>query len=369
MIMKNNTDYIHQLMTQKLGNIISATDEHYLDELIENDTVVREKWLNIQAIVNNNNIPVSNGHLKPVKTIKPVYKTLLVAAAFLGVCLGTIYLVRHFNNRGAKALAASDVQDRNKGIQLKLASGKELDLSHSDDTITIGVTRMSGINKTLVISEGTSLPAGINSIRVPAGQTYTVTLSDGSLVWLNSASQIDFPFAFDGKNRQVRITGEAYLEVSQNTSQPFLVNSGNAQVQVLGTSFNINNYDEDKLKVSLVDGSVRLVTASAKTDLKPGQQAILTNGSRLMVHDFDTERELSWRNGVYYFNDASLHEIAKIIPRWFGVIVKLESKTIGNERFTGRVERNQPVTQLLESLKATTTIQYAIDSEGTIHIK
>ena len=349
--MRNNTDYIHELMTQKLGEVISATDEHYLDELIENDPLVKEKWLAMQAIFHT-----------PVSKVKPLYKLLLAAAIVTGICLTTLYVIKPSNPQEDNIVAAN-------GIQLHLANGKQVDLSQPADSVTIGNAKMGNVNKTLVITSAEDLPTGINSIAVPVGETYKITLADGTLVWLNSASKMDFPFAFNSDKREISISGEAYLEVAQNTKQPFQVNIGNNQVQVLGTAFNVNTYDIDKIKISLVNGAVRFVTVSQQTTLQPDQQAILTNGEKLTVEAFDTERELSWRQGVYYFKDASLDEIARIIPRWFGNAVKLDSKTAGDEHFTGRMERSQPVTQLLESLKATTTIQYNMDSDGTIHIR
>ncbi|QNK64772.1 FecR domain-containing protein [Pedobacter sp. PAMC26386] len=188
-----------------------------------------------------------------------------------------------------------------------------------------------------------------NTVTTPRGGSYQLILSDGTKVWLNAASSIKYPVAFSGTERRVEISGEAYFEVAHHKNTPFRVVSEKQTVEVLGTHFNINAYDnEEEVKTTLLKGSVKVLSKDNNTILKPGEQAQLNNG---VFHksEVDIEDEIAWKNGFFNFKDASIETVMRQLSRWYDVDVKYEGKIPARE-FTGEIPRNINATQLQEIL-------------------
>jgi transmembrane sensor len=142
----------------------------------------------------------------------------------------------------------------------------------------------------------------------------------------------------------------------------------NNEVQVLGTSFNVNTYDSTEIKVSLATGSIKIKNARESKYLQPGTQAVIREDQSMHTLKYD-ERELAWKNGVYYFTDMTLADICKIVPRWYGRPIQIDNPDLMQKRFTGRMQRDLPVNQFLETLKATSLLSYHIDNNRLIHLK
>ncbi len=164
----------------------------------------------------------------------------------------------------------------------------------------------------------------MNTMATPKGGQYQLVLPDGTKVWLNAASSITYPAAFVGNDRQVKVTGEVYMEVAKDKTKPFTVDvDGQSSVQVLGTSFNINSYKDDgHIKTTLIDGSVKV---NNQVVLKPGEQAVQSvNGiSSVRVNDqAKIEQVLAWKNGYFSFENMGLREMARQIERWYDVKVE-----------------------------------------------
>lgn len=194
-----------------------------------------------------------------------------------------------------------------------------------------------------------------NTMTTPRGRQFQLTLPDGTGVWLNAASSITYPVSFSGSNRKVTITGEAYLEVARNNQQPFLVDvDGKSQVEVLGTSFNINSYsDEESIRTTLIDGSIKVSKAGQSAILKPGQQAdiIPSSGSSInIMNDTDLEKTLAWKNGLFNFNGATLPTVMRQLERWYNIKVRYES-AIPTLVFKGEMYRDVNLSDVLEVLE------------------
>lgn len=203
----------------------------------------------------------------------------------------------------------------------------------------------------------------MNRLRVPVGKDYRVTLSDGTEIWLNSATTLQFPFKFSGKTREISIQGEAYLEIAEQAGQPFLVHTQHGTLQVLGTSFNINDYDSGIVKVSLVEGALRFKTKTKNVAITPGQQAVYAVNKNIRLQPFEEEEVLAWRSGKYYFIEATLQEIVTVLPRWYGISVVIDNPRLGGERFAGQMDRNKPLTTFLDNLSTTMKLSYYFDKE------
>lgn len=192
----------------------------------------------------------------------------------------------------------------------------------------------------------------LNTVTTPKGGQFHIVLPDGTGVWLNAASSLRFPTAFTGKQRNVEITGEVYFEVAHNRQMPFVVKNGATEITVLGTHFNVMAYDDEKImRTTLLEGAVKITRGAMEALLAPGQQARISaaTGSVRVVDDVNTEKELSWKNGYFQFEDESLESIMRQVSRWYDVEVRYEGNSRG-ENFTGRLKRNSNVSSVMKIL-------------------
>ncbi|HEY8893692.1 MAG TPA: FecR domain-containing protein [Niastella sp.] len=207
-----------------------------------------------------------------------------------------------------------------------------------------------------------------NTMTVPrGGNVVSLALADGSKVWLNAASSIRYPAAFSGAERKVEITGEAYFEVAplrlrSGLKMPFKVSRGNVDVEVLGTHFNVNAFPEEKeIKVTLLEGSVKVNRQKEAIVLKPGEQAGVHDNSPFTIdHSPDIEQVMAWKNGLFMFNNTGIENIMQQIERWYDVTVYYEGD-IKRWTFNGQISRYSNVSKVLEMMEATGTIHFRVE--------
>ncbi len=206
-----------------------------------------------------------------------------------------------------------------------------------------------------------------NTIQTPKGGKYQVRLPDGSKVWLNSASTLSYPTTFAGNERKVQLKGEAYFEISPNKNSPFRVQSGNQIVEVLGTHFNINSYDdEDYVKTTLLEGSVKVILNSKPNVisntrlLKPGEQS-LTKSSRsdIRIENADTEKAVAWKNGYFKFRNTPIREIMREIERWYDVELVYEGK-MPTDEFTGFISNDVKISAVLKIMEESGGVKFTV---------
>ena len=195
-----------------------------------------------------------------------------------------------------------------------------------------------------------------NTITTANGNEYQLILADGSKVWLNAASSIRFPASFAGNERKVEITGEAYFEVAHDASKPFRVEfndkaGGKGEIEVLGTHFDINAYvDENTMKTTLLEGSVKIKRANQVQMLSPGQQAVLSSNTITLKKDADVSQVVAWKEGFFMFNNTDIQTIMKQVARWYNVDVNFEGK-INSDGYSGKISRNVPLSDFLKILE------------------
>jgi transmembrane sensor len=191
-----------------------------------------------------------------------------------------------------------------------------------------------------------------NTLSTPRGGQYQLVLSDGSKVWLNAASSIRFPTTFEGKLRQVELTGEAYFEVAKNKEKPFEVKVGSMKIAVLGTHFNVNAYaDEKEIKTSLLEGSVQIIQGNVTGLLKPGQQATMkAKEEKVEIANVDLVEIMAWKNGLFRFEGADITTIMRQIGRWYDVEIVYAGK-VSDRRFIGKINRNVALSEVLKILE------------------
>ncbi|XHR97523.1 FecR family protein [Mucilaginibacter sp. UC70_90] len=203
-----------------------------------------------------------------------------------------------------------------------------------------------------------------NTMTTPRGGQYWVVLPDGSKALLNAASSLTYPTNFSGTERKVELTGEAYFEVAHNPDKPFRVYSKSQVVEVLGTHFNINTYDDEPdIRTTLLEGKVK-VTSVVKNQvrvLKPGQQAVLNTYS-FNVNDVDVEDATAWKNGTFTFENNDIQQIMRMVSRWYDVDVVYKG-TLPADKFTGFVSRFSNVSEVLRMLQLTHKVKFKIDGK------
>lgn len=331
-----------------------------MHRVLANDEVLN--YVKQQAVIHPADVIINR--VNSQKRRRKVMSLAIVSAAAALIFFFAVKELYRPDQTGKPVLAGSVVKKQH--IQLQLSNGQTIDLNTDTSQVLAGNVVMKNANKTLTYKSGEA--AGFATLTVPPGKDYTIHLSDGSEVQLNAATSIRFPLSFTGNTREVFINGEAYLKIAKDADKPFIVNLPNSSVHVLGTAFNVNTYDSGIVKVALVEGAVKFVNKENSLQLLPGQEGVSSAGN-ISTHPFDETDVLSWRSGRFLFSNASLEDVCRVIPRLYGLSLELDNKQVANRRFSGVIDRNQPLENVLKALKATNAIDYYADKEGVFHIK
>ncbi len=252
-----------------------------------------------------------------------------------------------------------------------LANGQNiyLDSINNGAAISQGNTRLVKLSNGVIRYETNGVEGAkmqYNTLLNPRGsKVINMQLADGTQVWLNAESSLVYPVAFTGDIREVSITGEAYFEVAHDKKKQFIVHKSGVDIIVLGTHFNVNAFedDDDNIKVTLLEGSVKVKNGSNNGTLKPGQQALVHKEVKV-VNDVNVEKVMAWKNGYFQFDKASLQSVLKQLARWYDVDVVYEGKN-RSRQFVGEIERGLSLSEVLQILKIN-KVAFAI--EGRILI-
>jgi len=285
----------------------------------------------------------------------------------------------------APAQHSNDVTPGENKAKLVLGNGKVVVLSGIKNGAISqeGGAKVAKQDDKLIYVTPTGKTAGgagdevvFNVISTPKGGQYQVLLADGTKVWLNAASSLRFPTTFKGPDRRVDISGEAYFEVAKNAAMPFKVfvspktelspdqpeSPDQLQVEVLGTSFNVMSYDNEKsVNTTLLEGSVRIKKAGEERLLQPGQQARYDRNTfhEIKVSEGDEEQAIAWKNGLFLFKEADLETILRQIARWYDVEISNKSE-MPKRYFTGEVPRTVNLSKVLQVLELS-DVHFRID--------
>jgi ferric-dicitrate binding protein FerR (iron transport regulator) len=205
----------------------------------------------------------------------------------------------------------------------------------------------------------------IQKITAP-GEKLQVTLPDGTRVWLNAVSKLEFPERFDSLERWVSLSGEGFFEVEKDSLRPFRVVTNGMVTTALGTSFNINSKSGDKVMVSLLTGKVKVKATSVSEDvfLDPGQELRYDKDhEKISINGFNSEEVIAWRDGQIIFKDASLSEVVKILEDWYGVNIHMENPKGIVWKYSGEY-RHQTLENVLNSLAYIQKFRYTINEKN-----
>lgn len=252
-----------------------------------------------------------------------------------------------------------DVMPGTNRATLTLADGSVIQLSEDKSGIITGAGVLTYDDGSL-LDDATTSAIEYATLTTPRGGQYRITLPDGSKVWLNAASSLKYPTAFTGNERKVEITGEGYFEIVQNEKQPFIVQSGQHRVQVLGTQFNVNAYpDQPSTVTTLVSGSVSISSngMGETKRLNPGEQSIYI-GNNITVSKVNIHSFTGWKEGEFVFHHITLAEILPQLERWYDL--ELEAGDIPDERFYAEINRSAPLSEVLSVIEALIDVKFEI---------
>ncbi len=319
-----------------------------------------------------------------------------IAAVAMLICICAVSLFLYLNKEQEAVsnyiLSQNTILPGSNRATLTLADGRVLDLSKDQTGIIIGDTDIRYTDGSSIPLSSLSAPGESTSVHspqkeltltTPIGGQYHIVLSDGTKVWLNAASTLKYPSRFQGAERKIELIGEAYFEVEKrkqlDTESKFIVLSGDQEVCVLGTNFNINAYTEEKrITTTLLEGKVQVRLKDGRTvehgdktrakvtnqpetiTLTPGEQSVLTNDSqKFSVHMIDPESAVDWKNGEFVFRE-SLETAMRRIARWYGIEVVYESSAPKDLMLGGWVSRENNLSEVLKVIESTGKVHFKI---------
>ncbi len=252
----------------------------------------------------------------------------------------------------------TDVMPGTDVAVLTLENGEKIDLSRARNGIiysnpAIEIRKVAN-NKILYRStRKDQVNPAINTLSTPAGGQFEVILEDGTHVWLNAVSSLTYATKFSGKIRPVELKGEGYFEVAKDKQHPFIVNTGKETIKVLGTHFNINAYaDEKTQRTTLLEGSVQInavKNSNQQVIIKPGQQAEIVE-DKITVKQVDVAAAAAWKNGLFAFEHAELHELMRQLSRWYNIDVVYRGN-FQPRAFSGEIDRTYTLREVLKVLE------------------
>ena len=253
----------------------------------------------------------------------------------------------------------SKSKNKSSEIQLVLSDEQTILLEQEETIITYDTTGII-VDKKAIAQDETS---GFNQLIVPLGKRSVLNLSDGTKVWVNSDTRLIYPVHFAENSREIFVDGEIYIDVVADAQRPFIVKTKDLDIQVLGTKFNVMAYDTDnEKKIVLVSGSVQINSKKEGniTRLRPDQMYTVQDGES-QVQTVNTEKYISWINGIYYCQDESLGSILQRLSRYYGIEISCEP-SISGVMFSGKLDLKDNLSEIFNNISFSLPISYVEES-------
>lgn len=365
--MRVNLEHINALSLKEITGTITEAEKAVLHQSIAESEDARLLYEHLHQTQEEprHQPPVSTEDMPPSSPTRKKRVPAMAAAAILLLAagLGGFMLWK----KDTPVIVASTINASQ--LSLSLASGQQLNIGNRQGPLQFGnLSLMLNGNTIKVLPLSAATPEWV-TLRVPNGKDYKVELQDGSVIWLNAASTVSFPVPFNKDNREATVSGEAYFSIAGNARRPFRVKLPHTEIQVLGTTFNINAYQPGRDVVALISGSIRVKNNRDSQLVKPGVMAISDGQHAISMVKFEAEELLAWRDGIQLLDAAGINEVKESIHRNFGIPVTVQGNETRFPLFTGVIERKKPVTVFLDKLKEAEIISsyhYTADSTITI---
>lgn len=326
-----------------------------IDEELENLLLSQEEAADVRDVFRRSHFPVpcvedewnkiaqdiqnepDSSHVAPARS----YKIIIGGVIAIAACWLLVFLLNKPVDQMPDNIAVMTTAEKNHSVLVTRDDG-EPTVVETDE-----VSFLPGHPAHAMQAEGKMV-----SMVTPRGKDCHLVLPDGTKVWLNDESQLDFPSRFGSGKRIVRLKGEAFFEVTKDKKHPFVVENDYFTTTVLGTVFNVRAYDEKDANIILVSGRVALNTGilSETKYIEPGQMAVCHGRNQWDIHQEDTYPYTQRKDGYFYFDHLSLHKIMAEIGRWYNKTVVFENPAVMSLQFHFVAERKQSLESIIESL-------------------
>ncbi|WP_303180657.1 FecR family protein [uncultured Butyricimonas sp.] len=331
----------------------------------------QEGW---QVFEENRKIKVLSGEKQGGRVNRFKFVSRYAAVGIILIACGLFFwLNRSREEEPKQPVFAYQIEAGTTGARLTLADGKTVDIV-KDQTFmmketdgTLLVTDSMGID--YVAHDVKDEEEIRNTISTLTGMEYTLTLSDGTKVYLNAESKLCFPVCFKGAQRVVELSGEAYFEVAEDAAHPFVIKTHDISVKVLGTSFNLRAYeDEEVVTTTLTAGKVQVFDGRQFKDIIPGEQVVYEKAARTMeVNKVEVGRYMAWREGKFVFRNERLEDVMKYLARWYNVRYEFMNEDVKNMRVGAKLNRYNNMNPIIEMLKKNPSISIS-RKDGVFYI-
>ncbi|REA56765.1 hypothetical protein DSL64_25720 [Dyadobacter luteus] len=335
----------------------------FFKSLPQEKLTVAEKDQLWNRIVGYVHIEDDSSERRSVRTIF-WYRIAAVLAIFLSVGIG--YRVLKYTAGNPMKQAAEIASVESSETKLMLADSRTINLKgeNSDVVYQHEVIRID--SSTVEKNVSPAQKYGLNTLVVPYGKRSTITLTDGTKIWLNSGSRLVYPSEFEKGKREVYLDGQAYFSVAHDITRPFYVQTSSMDIKVLGTEFDISAYGDDKkISAVLTKGSIELLTAKdsfwggEKSRMVPGTRAVYDGVSkRAQIAKVNVDQYISWKDGYLIANREPLYEVFKKLSRYYNYDMVLNDKELGMETFSGTLDLQDDIDQMVIVLTDATSLQY-----------
>lgn len=352
-------DYINDpFYDTEIKNLIGQA----FDQQIAGNELTEYEQRNLLEFIYAKDKPVTGRFIK-------LWPRMSGIAAAITLMVLSLYFFNHKNDKHAHTdiLAAQDRNPGSFGATLTIANGKKIKLSDAANgeiakEAGISVTKTADGQLVYEIKETTDNPDQINTLSTAKGETYILTLPDKSKVWLNAASSLTYSASLNEHGmRRVKLEGEAYFEIFKDKAHPFIVQTANQEVEVLGTHFNVNSYkDEPGTATTLLEGSVKVKAGGLVKIIKPGEQAINKSGT-MEVRKVDLDDVVDWKNGDFYLNHIDFKIAMRKIARWYDMEIIYDETVPDNMESGGWISRDKPLSTVLRSIEASGLVKFKVE--------
>ncbi|MCG8581665.1 MAG: FecR domain-containing protein [Bacteroidales bacterium] len=368
----------HLIAKQITGNLTLA-EERELNKWLESESHLelyhslhdkKKLEMRLQAYQAIDTAKAKEKYLKRVAPVRSLKLQLLriAAIALLVLSVGSvIYILRQSQADHTSGQQLAVVEPGQSKATLTLEDGQVVELDNNE-SLTVKqkgaiINNEAGKINYEVTNENV-LSLKYNTLQVPRGGEYQVTLPDGTRVWVNSETQLKYPVKFAGDTRTIELSGEAYFEVAHNAKQPFIVKTKSHNIEVLGTTFNIRAYDDDIVQhTTLVEGSVQASYFNTKGTkntqiLKPEQQIQFNQDDKqAKLTTVDTYIYTAWKQGRFVFRDQSIESILNGMSRWYDIEIEFENQSVADKTFSLDIKRDAPFEKIITVLELTRSVE------------
>lgn len=351
-----------------------SSRKRLFDEICEERNVVRD--LEVYERVNKESAwekVVCRGNIKLQHSPRRLGWYRWVAAVMLPVMVAAGYFIREMKRDSLQqgVEIASIEPGKSKAI-LRLGNNRVLEITKEREThvdVAEGIAATNNSSGMIYPEQVATGKTEYNVLEIPRGGEYTVTLSDGTVVHLNSGSELRYPVAFGAERREVFLSGEGYFEVVKDSVRPFFVNADKLKIRVYGTSFNVNTYDLENIQTVLVEGKIGIQTMNMNTEymVKPGQLALYNQEKGTMeILNVDVQLYVAWKDHEFMFDDESLEKIMNRLSLWYVVDVFFQTASLKQLHFTGHLGRYDDISHILDAISGVTQVKFSVKGRTII---